>query len=228
MKLNTFLRDSSLLEQKRMKRLMAKILGVVYKYLYHSFSFSYDFIANLVSAGNWFKWVKEIAQFAKIDDRILEIGFGSGVLMTHLVTHGFHVVGIDESQQMVKITRKRLSKYVKSGIICRADIKTIPFQSETFDLILSTFPSEYIFQSGFLDEINRLLQKNGRFLSLIGVEFNRRTIMDLFYRLLFQITYKKSPREDKIQNSTETILKKVKYLRVNKDGRILIFVSYVK
>ncbi len=207
---------------------MKRLLRLIYRYLYHSFAFGYDFIASLVSAGSWYEWVKEISVFAQKDDRILEIGFGTGVLLTYFVERGFNVIGIDESKQMLKITKRRLARLIQSNILCRADIGAIPFQSGVFDLVISTFPSEYIFQKGFLKEIDRILVEKGRFIALIGVEFNRKTVIDWFFRALFRITNQNPEKSQTDESQSDAFRSKVVYTQVRKDERLLNFVTYIK
>ncbi len=44
----------------------------------------------------------------------------------------------------------------------------IPFKSETFNTIVSTFPAEYIFDRQTLSEAHRVLRNRGRFIVLLA------------------------------------------------------------
>ena len=73
---------------------------------------------------------------------VLEIGCGTGRIMAPLVSVGIHVVGVDESEEMLAIARERLSQihHAKYTLIT-ADACTLQLE-QTFDLVviaLNTF-----------------------------------------------------------------------------------------
>jgi ubiquinone/menaquinone biosynthesis C-methylase UbiE len=47
--------------------------------------------------------------------------------------------------------------------------QAIPFQADTFDTVISTFPSVYIFQTETLTEMYRVLRSGGRLIVLPAV-----------------------------------------------------------
>jgi ubiquinone/menaquinone biosynthesis C-methylase UbiE len=54
----------------------------------------------------------------------------------------------------------------------RGRAEAIPLKSDTFDTVISTFPSNYIFNEASLREIKRVLNREGRCLVLgLGVRF---------------------------------------------------------
>ena len=167
-----------------MKKLVQKLFIIIYHHLYHTCAFAYNGIAFLVSAGEWFDWVKQTLQFVDEKSTVLEIGFGTGILFEEITKLGNKIFGIDESQNMIEITNKRI--YTKYGVpkIVRGNAKFLPYPHESFDLIIATFPSEFVFDLSFIAEIERILTRGGVFVSLLGVSFNKSTFLDLFYRSL--------------------------------------------
>jgi ubiquinone/menaquinone biosynthesis C-methylase UbiE len=67
--------------------------------LYHQFAWSYDFIASLVSLGNWKRWIITVLPHLE-GPRVLELGHGPGHLQRALLNKGINTFGIDESRSM--------------------------------------------------------------------------------------------------------------------------------
>jgi ubiquinone/menaquinone biosynthesis C-methylase UbiE len=72
---------------------------------------------------------------------------------------------MDESTPMGGIAKRRLGNSHK---LVRAIAQKIPFASETFDSLVSTFPSEYIFDMQTLSEAHRVLRSRGRLIVLLA------------------------------------------------------------
>lgn len=171
-----------------MGNFISKIMRFFFYHLYHSFAWSYDIVANFVSSGNWFAWVKTLIQFLDINDSVLEVGFGTGVLQESLLKTGFNTSGIDESPQMVRICKKRSSKFRDKLKIVRGSALEMPFQDNYFDKVVTSFPGDYFLDNNFIFELERILKPNGKFIALYAVKFNRSTILDWFYRIIFRAT----------------------------------------
>lgn len=146
--------------------LIQRFMRVFFDLLYHPFAFTYDLVAALVSFGKWNDWVRSVIPFAS-GTRILELGHGPGHLQQALTalrhSSGLDPVAMDESAPMGRIAKRRLGNSMK---LVRAIAQKIPFASETFDTVISTFPSEYIFDPQTLTEAHRVLRSGGRFIVL--------------------------------------------------------------
>lgn len=188
---------------------MNRFLKIIFHHLYHSFARFYDSVAYLVSAGNWFRWGEVIERFLSKEDVVLELGFGTGHLQKYLRERGYSVFGLDESKQMVNITKTRLraTGYDHLALI-RADVEHIPIKSDYFQKIISVFPSEYPFVTENMDEIWRILAPGGYFLILLAVKFNGKSPLDIFYRVL----YKFFGQSGRVEVGQELIIKTFKRL----------------
>lgn len=144
--------------------LVQRFMRVFFNLLYHSFAFTYDLVAAAVSFGRWKDWVYSIIPFIE-GTRILEIGHGPGHLQRILLNRGLFAVAIDESAQMGILAKRRLGSSCK---LTRALAQKIPFAVDSFDTILATFPSEYIFDMQTLSEAHRVLRNRGRLIVLLG------------------------------------------------------------
>jgi len=140
--------------------------------LYHRFAWAYDFVAWLVSFGNWSSWRKSVMNYLQ-PGRVLEIGFGTGELLVTSKRLGFDVYGLEPSPQMQRITRRRGKREGISLAVVQASAQAIPFPDHSFENIVSTFPSGYIVDPDSLKEIKRVLASGGRVLITgFGVRFN--------------------------------------------------------
>lgn len=141
-----------------------RFMRLFYYLLYHPFAFTYDLVAWAVSFGRWKDWVFSVVPFIE-GNLILELGHGPGHLQRLLLDRGLVAVALDESTQMGRLAKRRLGPSQK---LTRGLSQSLPYASETFDCIVSTFPSEYIFAPQTLAEAKRTLRKDGRFIVLPG------------------------------------------------------------
>jgi ubiquinone/menaquinone biosynthesis C-methylase UbiE len=171
---------------------MRAFLSLFYKLLYHSFAPCYDLVAALVSLGRWQDWVFSIIPFIQ-SHNVLELGFGPGHLQHKLAQAGFHVSGLDESSQMAHLARQRLQKAVLPVHLTRGVASMLPFRQHSFDTVLATFPTEFIFITQALHEINRVLTPDGQLVILLGVWFTGSSWLEKAETLLYQITGQAPP-----------------------------------
>jgi SAM-dependent methyltransferase len=98
-------------------------------------------------------------------DRVLEIGFGGGVLLERLIAQSGFVCGVDRSSDAVAAARRHHAAAVQAG---RADFKlgtveSLPFPDAAFDKALSVHT--VYFWNGLLvgsRELARILRPGGR------------------------------------------------------------------
>ena len=141
---------------------MRHFMRFFFNLLYHPFAFTYDLVAWVVSFGKWNDWVLSI--FPHIEGtRLLELGHGPGHLQRFLLDRGLSPVALDESTQMGRIAKRRLGTRHK---LSRGLAQSLPFASASFDTVVSTFPSEYIFDPRTLTEIKRVLANDGKLIIL--------------------------------------------------------------
>lgn len=169
-----------------MKKKIKKFVSWFLKELYESFAFGYDTVAFVVSFGNWNHWTYQIIKFLNHEDKILEVGIGTGILHKNLINNKYQIYGCDLSEQMIKISSRRLKD--KSPKILRANNIKLPFNGSSFSKIIATFPSDYFFSEDFLNEAQRLMIFGGEIIVLLSVNFVKNDLISLLYRNLYKIT----------------------------------------
>lgn len=162
-----------------------RFLRLFFQWLYHPLAFTYDLVAAAVSFGRWNDWVREVLPHIH-GTRVLEVGHGPGHLQRSLLDLGLAPVGLDESDQMGRLAKARLLKsgYAKINL-ARGVTQSLPFPSGHFDTILSTFPSEYIFDPQTLSEVWRVLDNGGR-LVVLPAAWPRNPLLGWLFRVTGQ------------------------------------------
>ena len=111
---------------------------------------------------------------------LLEIGHGPGHLQRVLLNRGLITVAIDESAHMGRLTRRNTNNEAQ---LTRGLAQKLPFLDGAFDVVIATFPAEYIYDSQTLSEVKRCLSDGGRFIVLpVATPKNR------FLSWLFRVT----------------------------------------
>jgi ubiquinone/menaquinone biosynthesis C-methylase UbiE len=111
------------------------------------------------------RWTVDLLDIAP-DARVLEIGFGPGVAIQYAAeraTRG-HVSGMDCSEAMLKMARKRNAYRVANGTVdlTRGDVQSLPYPDDSFD---RAFAIHCIYfwrePAACLREIRRVLRSDG-------------------------------------------------------------------
>ncbi len=183
---------------------MRWFLRLFFNLLYHSFAWSYDLVAAIVSGGRWQDWVRSVVPLV-MGKHVLELGIGTGTLQAALITAGYQTYGLDESPQMLRIVRKRLG-ISPGGRLIRGKAEALPLPAGCMDAIVATFPSEYIFQAGTLLSCRRILRPGGRLVVLLGVEVGGNQLQSRMLRILYRVTGQGTPDVGRIENSLSGLI----------------------
>ncbi|MFC3285019.1 class I SAM-dependent methyltransferase [Litchfieldella rifensis] len=110
-------------------------------------------------------WVIDLLEVAA-NDRVLEIGFGPGVVIQHLsnrVSTG-HVAGIDPSHEMVEQAGARNAAAIHSGRVelRHGSVENLPFEDGSFDKVLAINSMQvWADAEAGLREVRRVLRSGG-------------------------------------------------------------------
>ena len=99
------------------------------------------------------------------NDRVLEVGFGGGLLLSRLIARSRSVCGVDLSEQALSAAQSRYKVEVESGRVSfkKGAIEALPYNDASFDRAI-TANTIYFWNSlsaGFA-ELHRVLSPGGR------------------------------------------------------------------
>lgn len=92
--------------------------------------------------------------------KVLDVGCGSGADANYLMSKGFKVVGIDLSENMLKLAKKIAPK----AKFLKMDLRFIDFKDQTFDGVWASASLLHIPKNeitGVIVRINKILKQNG-------------------------------------------------------------------
>ena len=161
-------------------------------------------MAAIVSLNRWGNWRK--AALAHINGQVvLEIGYGTGHLQVELMKLGFRPFGLDESWQMAGITSKNLLKNNSQPAVVCGKSQALPYASESVEVIISTFPSEYITDKRTLGELIRVLKPSGRLVIIPMAWMGGKTIQAHLAKWLFKITGQTADLNENLESRIKSV-----------------------
>lgn len=96
--------------------------------------------------------------------KVLDLGCGNGRHLIFFAEQGFDVTGIDISREAIEIAGAWINKKGLNAELIVGDVKSLPFDENSFDLIISYGVLDHIpFSDAVvaIDEIKRVLSNNG-------------------------------------------------------------------
>lgn len=103
----------------------------------------------------------------KDDDKVLDIGTGTGNLAVKFLERGCQVIGIDPSVELLKLAELKVKEWKGRFQIrlCEDPFLQIPFPEQTFNIIASTYSIHHISDEVkrlSIQEMKRVLKPNGQ------------------------------------------------------------------
>lgn len=178
---------TSKIEIPQPHRLVKWVLTIFYRLLYHQFAWTYDLVSWVVSWGQWQDWIRTPLPYLG-KGKILELGSGPGHLLLAGQQAGKDLIGYDYSPQMIRQSSRRLQSANLSAPLIQGDGSMLPFQKNTFNQVVATFPTEYIFTKQTLGEIYRVLEPEGEFLCVPMAWIKEKGVLCRFLAWLFRFT----------------------------------------
>lgn len=144
--------------------LWRRLIRFGFRLLYHELAVTYDTVSWWVSGGEWTEWCRAALSVTQpqTHESVLEIAHGTGTLQVDLAQAGITAWGVDYSPQMGHITAAKLRRHGFETRLIRAKGQALPFPHASFDVIVCTFPSDFIIASETLCEFLRVLKPDGR------------------------------------------------------------------
>ena len=166
--------------------ILYRLLTFFFHHLYHTFAWLYDWVAWVVSFGQWKKWGETSLSYCH-GEKVLDMGCGPGHVSACLIRSGYKVFGLDESWQMTRIYYRNIKKNT-SPAISRGKSQNTPFVTSFFDCIVSTFPTNDIFDPNTIQETYRILTPDGTLVILLGIKITETNLPYKILSRLYQFT----------------------------------------
>jgi ubiquinone/menaquinone biosynthesis C-methylase UbiE len=135
---------------------------LLFETLYRN-QYLYRFASTVPFAGQWRAWQRQVLPRLRGHD-LLEIGCGLGDLLADMLAAGYACRAVEHSRQMVAAARATLQRRRVGSpeLIIQGSAQDLPFPDASFDTVVSTFPSEYIYDPNTIAEVERVLRPGGR------------------------------------------------------------------
>ncbi len=129
----------------------------------------YRFASTVPFAGQWRVWQRLVLPRLHGHD-VLELGCGLGDLLADMSEAGYACLAVEHSSQMVEAARETLQRRHLSNkaSVIQGSAQHVPFSNAAFDTVVSTFPSEYIYDRDTISEVERVLRPGGRLIVVEG------------------------------------------------------------
>ena len=96
----------------------------------------------------------------KPGEKVLDAGCGTGIFTIDFLVAGARVAGLDISEPMLSVARKRTKGYPFFAV--RGDMRYLPFKDESFDKVVSITALEFIADAkSVIDELFRVTRPQG-------------------------------------------------------------------
>lgn len=167
-----------------------KLVRFGFRLLYNEMAFTYDMVSTIVSIGAWRCWQQAALIYldAKPTDLILEVAHGTGNLQLDLAERGYTAIGYDLSPYMGRIAQAKLRKHKLGARLARCKAQQLPFPSESFKAVISTFPTDFIFAPETLREVHRVLVRDGQLLIVPNGVLKGGSVAEAGLEWLYHIT----------------------------------------
>ncbi len=142
--------------------------------LFDQIAENYDKMNLVMSAGQWEKWHREFVKHTglKPGDTVLDVACGTGdlsMLAAAQVSPGGRVIGVDISEKMLEVGRRRIAQTPYKDMITMqlGNAMSLEFADDTFDGVTMGWAMRNVTSiPDTLKEIHRVLKPGGRFVCL--------------------------------------------------------------
>ena len=99
--------------------------------------------------------------------KVLDAGCGNGLIVEEALKRGAVYIGVDFSDDLIKLAKKRFKKEIKEkrAVFKKANVLKLPFRAESFDFVISFAVAHHIpsdkLRLQFFKELHKLLKPGG-------------------------------------------------------------------
>ncbi len=128
--------------------------------------FRLERLARIAEMERWHFWfvgrrslvLRLIRRYVPVDDRIVDLGCGSGLLVEHLRRHGYEAIGFD---RLAGSLQNRAGRSHTQTALAKADVLRVPLADGAADAVVILDVLEHVDDLGALAEARRILSPGG-------------------------------------------------------------------
>jgi len=147
-------------------------------------------------------------------ERILEVGFGTGVTFLNLYEKYKEIYGLDLSASVEDVAavfwKRQIETHLQNG-----SVLSMPYPDDFFDTVLLISILEHLKPSEQIQafqEVRRVLKPGGQ--AIYGVPIERRFMVAMFWLLGFNIREHHFSTEKDVYNAAKSVLNKVRVIQM--------------
>ena len=181
-----------------MRALWRRLISFGFRLLYNELAWTYDLVSWVTSQGLWRRWQGTALAYLPAGGRFLEVGFGPGHLLTAMARGGDRrqAVGLDLSHAMLRQAQRRMARQGLAVPLVRGRAQALPFAAGAFDAVVLTFPTPFVYERVWIEELARVLRGSGRLVVVEQAEFKGQGLLHRFLEWLYDITGQRGPAPD--------------------------------
>lgn len=166
-----------------------KLRKCLFETLYKN-RYLYRFASTVPFAGQWRVWQRLVLPRLH-GHEVLELGCGLGDLLADMLAEGYDCRAVEHSPQMFAAARTTLikRKVGQPAWIVQGAAQHLPFSDNTFDTVVSTFPSDYIYDPKTIAEIARVLRPGGHLIIVEGANLRAVGLLQPLLVLIHALVY---------------------------------------
>jgi demethylmenaquinone methyltransferase/2-methoxy-6-polyprenyl-1,4-benzoquinol methylase len=125
---------------------------------------TYDRVGAALSMGQDPRWRRFLVSRLPRGGRVLDVATGTGLVAAELLRRGYRVTGVDQSEEMLAVARRRFGDRVE---LIHASAEALPLESGSFDHLTFTYLLRYVADpAATLAELTRVVRPGGHVASL--------------------------------------------------------------
>lgn len=158
--------------------------------MFDSIAPRYDFLNHFLSLGIDRGWRSKMVKVIKADDphSLLDVATGTADMVIALKREGIeHIVGVDLSEQMLKVGREKLTKRGFDVELIQGEAERLPFDDESFDAVTCAFGvRNFADTGGGLAQMCRVLRGGKKCYVLEYSKVEKATLWSSIFNLYFR------------------------------------------
>jgi demethylmenaquinone methyltransferase/2-methoxy-6-polyprenyl-1,4-benzoquinol methylase len=158
--------------------------GNVRKFFNSENASSYDSIVHFTTFGLDSSWKKQIINIITKQGSVLDLACGTGILSSMLTDNVvmMRVIGLDLVFDYLRIAKKKR----KNFLLTNGTAEILPYKSECFDFVVSSYLAKYVDIKRVVDESWRILNHDG---TIVFHDFTypKNILLQNFWRSYFVI-----------------------------------------